>query len=309
MRSGFFNSDIQGYDDNGNPLYDRAEDAEFFAKYFSSFIGNGVYPNPSSNFQVEISDGMHIKVNQGLAFVEGYFAWEETERTLAVQAAHASYDRIDRVVLRLNFSNRNIDLYIVKGTPTSSPVPPTLERPISGEGGGIYELSLAELFIAKNSTSIPQHRITDTRADTEVCGLVSGVVHQVDTSTLYKQYQDSLNEFLDTVQSALDETTAGNLQNQINKIKNTESYTLNVGGWSSYGTDLYAQTFSVSGVTEEDYLDWDVDLSDVANAKASVEPVLEAFGNILKIETYNGGIRVVALELPTVTFDIKVKGV
>lgn len=50
MRSGFFNSEITGYDGEGMPIFDRAEDAEFYAEYFNSFIGNGVFPNPSTNF-------------------------------------------------------------------------------------------------------------------------------------------------------------------------------------------------------------------------------------------------------------------
>ena len=43
MRSGFFNSTITGYDEQGQPIFDRAEDASFFAKYFSQFVGNGVF--------------------------------------------------------------------------------------------------------------------------------------------------------------------------------------------------------------------------------------------------------------------------
>ena len=46
MRSGFFESDIIGYDAENLPILDRAEDAEFHAEYFKSFIGNGIFPNP-----------------------------------------------------------------------------------------------------------------------------------------------------------------------------------------------------------------------------------------------------------------------
>lgn len=37
MRSGFFDSDIIGVDDEGLPIFDRAEDAEFYARYFTTF--------------------------------------------------------------------------------------------------------------------------------------------------------------------------------------------------------------------------------------------------------------------------------
>lgn len=34
MRSGFFNSIIEGFDDDGNPIYDRAEEASFLRIIF-----------------------------------------------------------------------------------------------------------------------------------------------------------------------------------------------------------------------------------------------------------------------------------
>ena len=38
MRSGFFNSEIIGYDAENMPVFDRAEEASFFAKYFSQLL-------------------------------------------------------------------------------------------------------------------------------------------------------------------------------------------------------------------------------------------------------------------------------
>lgn len=47
MRSGFFNSTITGYDEQGQPIFDRAEDARFLPSYFSQFVGNGVFALPA----------------------------------------------------------------------------------------------------------------------------------------------------------------------------------------------------------------------------------------------------------------------
>ena len=215
MRSGFFNSNIIGYDDNGIPIFDKAQDAEFFAKFFSSFLSNGVYPNPSNNMMVVESDGMNVNVNPGLILINGYFGWEQIIRKIATEAS-STLDRIDRLVARLNLETGDIDYYFVKGTPATVPTAPILNRPSSNEGGDIYEMSLSTVFIAKNTTSIPQHRITDTRHDSLVCGIVSQLVQTVDTSELYQQYQASLNDFLSIVETALGGTLAGNLQNQIN---------------------------------------------------------------------------------------------
>ena len=44
--SGFFNAELV------NGEYDRTYLAETFAKYFSLFVANGVFPNPSDGIQV-----------------------------------------------------------------------------------------------------------------------------------------------------------------------------------------------------------------------------------------------------------------
>ena len=77
MRSGFFNSEIIGYDAENMPVFDRAEEASFFAKYFSQFISNGVFPNPSTNMQVLATEGMQVKVDIGVCYMNGYMGWVE----------------------------------------------------------------------------------------------------------------------------------------------------------------------------------------------------------------------------------------
>lgn len=219
MRSGFFNSDISGYNDSGMPIFDRAEDAEFFAHFFKSFFTNGVYPNPSSNLQVLIQEGMNVKVLPGLCLIEGYFGFEDMDRVMAIQASE-SLDRIDRVVLRLNLASRVIDIYVVKGTAATNPVAPALTRPQPNQGGDIYELGIADVFIAKNTTSITQQRITDTRMNDELCGIVVQAVEGIDTTTLFEQLQSQINENMDIIQGALDETLAGDIISKLTKDLN-----------------------------------------------------------------------------------------
>lgn len=187
MKSLFFDSQV-GYDsESGRPIYDRPSTATDLRAMFKSFISTGVYPNPSTNFQVEPSgEEMTVIVQAGLAWIEGAFALEEDSRTLTVQASSTSYDRIDRVVLRLNLAMaaRSIDLYVLEGTPAPSPTAPALTR-----NNTIYEIALADLFIAKNTSIISAQRITDTRGVDELCGWTHGVIDQVDTTTIFNQYK------------------------------------------------------------------------------------------------------------------------
>lgn len=74
---------------------------------------------------------------------------------------------------------------MVQGTPAATPTEPSLTRNAS-----VYEVGLANLFIAKASASIPQYRITDTRLNSERCGVVASIVGDTDTSAYYAQLAD-----------------------------------------------------------------------------------------------------------------------
>ncbi len=227
MRSLPFDSQISGYDDDGYPIYDRAADSSQLSALFKRYFTNGIFTNPSTSFQVvtNIDGDMSVIVKAGAGNINGYFCDEDTDRTLVLQASSTAYDRIDSVVLRLNLnvSVRSIDLYVLQGTGASNPTAPELAR-----NSSIYELCLAEIYIPKNTTSISASRITDTRLDTNKCGVVQQTIQTIDTSSIFIQYQAALDEYLEIVASALDETIAVNLQNQIDNVNTDLSNIWNV---------------------------------------------------------------------------------
>lgn len=182
--SGIFNSvrDSQG---NGDKKYD----AWWFAKYFSAFIGNGVFPNPSTNLQVIEGTNMQVIVRPGLGWIDGYFLYSDTNHTLDIDLADGVLKRIDRIVMRLDHQERMIDIVVKKGTFASNPVAPVLQR-----DGSAYELALADVFVANGATQITQANITDQRLNTALCGIVHGTVDQVDTTTLFNQYQSWIEQ-------------------------------------------------------------------------------------------------------------------
>ena len=192
MKSFPFDSDVT-YDSDGNPEYDRGVDSTILSEFLHLMYKDGVFPNPSTGLQVtSSSEEMSVVVKPGNCMIQGRMGIEESYRTLVFNAAGTSYDRIDSVVARLNTNHdyRDIDLYVVKGTEASTPTAPELTRT-----GGIYELRLADVFIAKNTTTISEERITDTRLSDE-CGIVTSNPNPVDTSTIFKQYQASLDAYM-----------------------------------------------------------------------------------------------------------------
>lgn len=170
-----FQSNFLGFDEAGNPKYDRAVGAEFMRDREKLFYTNGIFANPSDNFQVLNGTGMQVKVRPGTCFIEGVTGIEIEETVLPLSTAEELTARTDIVVLRCDFVNRWIELAVKTGTTELT------------RTGNIYELKLAEITVPKMVTEIGQSNITDTRLSAE-CGRVASTIEHLDTETLFNEY-------------------------------------------------------------------------------------------------------------------------
>ena len=234
MRSGFFNSEIIGYDAENMPIFDRAEEASFFAKYFNQFISNGVFPNPSTNLQVLATEGMQVKVDIGTCFIEGYLGWAETAETFEIEESDTQ-PRIDRIVARLDFTDRSIKLFAKKGTSLGNPVAPEVQRDYD-----IYEIALADVKVNANVVEITQENITDLRLNSELCGVVACLVEQLDTTTLFNQYQSWLTR------------VTGEAENDLTKMKT--NFTNDFTKWFEATQTAYTEWFKPK---ETEFNEWE----------------------------------------------------
>lgn len=191
-RCGFFDAYLTG------EVYDRVYLAAQFAAYFASFIGNGVYARHGNQLQVmaQSNPSMSIQVLSGQGWINGYWYENTDSMNLSVEVADGVLNRIDSIVLQLGFSERDIKLKIKKGMPATNPVAPALVR-----NSDYYELQLATVSIPASSIRITQAQITDTRMNASVCGWVTGVIDQIDTTTLFNQFETYFNEFKENNQA------------------------------------------------------------------------------------------------------------
>lgn len=191
-KSSFFNS-VSG---------DRVYRAEEWAEYFASFIGNGVFPVPSTSLQVVAGSGMAVAVKTGKAWINGYFYYNTSDLPVTLATADGVLNRIDRIVVRWDLTERKISVAVKSSAPTTSPVAPALQRDADA-----YELCLADVLVGAGVTAISQANITDRRLDGSLCGVVAGVVDQIDTDVFNAQleawfadYKEmSVDEFNDLV--------------------------------------------------------------------------------------------------------------
>ena len=211
---GFFNAEL-----TQSGQYDRVYAAEQFAEYFHLIVSNGVFPDPATQLQVVASNtpDMNVNVSDGYGWINGYFAKNEGLYPLAIQAASGTLNRVDAVVLRWVNASRSMELAVKTGTAASSPVTPSLQRDTD-----VYEIMLATVTVAAGATSIPQSAITDKRADTSVCGWMTGAVQNIDTTNLFAQYDAAFQAWFEDIKAQLEGNVVTNLLNRINAVDKTK---------------------------------------------------------------------------------------
>jgi hypothetical protein len=196
LRYGYFDSDIIGVDEEGMPIFDRAETSDLFALFFSMLVSDGVMARPSTCFRIRASgSGLKLERDPGFGMVKGHFCYDNEVGELLIDRAPQAHSRIDRVIMRCNYLDRIVEILIKKGAEAVRPVPPELIRPSAGD---YFELCLAEIRLTPGQKVITQSSITDTRADSSVCGYITQLIDRLDTSVFFAQlnsfYEDFVNK-------------------------------------------------------------------------------------------------------------------
>lgn len=170
--------------------YDRTYSAEDMTRPYSRIVADGVfatnYGDPSTDLQVSSAGvGMQIVVAAG----QGIFAqkWFENPSAIAVEipANTALFSRIDSVIVQVDkrLSGRVGNVIYRTGTASSAPVPPAINTVQN-----VVEYRIANITVGAGVNAIGNESIEDLRG-TAACPWVTGLITQVDTSTLMQQYQ------------------------------------------------------------------------------------------------------------------------
>lgn len=200
--------------------YDRAYDSADHANFFAGLVGNGIFYHSSDILRVTSASGMNVTVLPGKANINGYHYENESPLTLELGIASGTLNRIDRIVIRLDLTNRDIRTIVKAGVATTTPTPPLLTRT-----NDVWELSLGQVYVGRGIAQIVQSNIGDERLFPNLCGIVTGLIDQIDMSNLYAQQIAQFNQFLQHNIDNLSENAAGHLQNQINDLQASIGYT------------------------------------------------------------------------------------
>lgn len=163
MDRGFFDS-LDG---------DRLYNAGDFRKFANVLVNTGLSVTTSNadSFKVtaESPPSMNLNISEGSAVILGGWINTDQEESVSIPTASTTYTRYDAVVLEFNATNnvRDFVFKVIQGTPSSSPVHPSLIQ-----NDEVFQVALAWIRVAPNITSIDSARIIDARG-TDDCPWMS----------------------------------------------------------------------------------------------------------------------------------------
>jgi hypothetical protein len=157
---------------------DASQMQDWTENYITEIL-KSIYINGILNgLDVAVGTGMSIKINPGKAWDSNYkFIHVDSQQTVNIGAAHATYPRYDLVSIKYNtnitnntdtgdkynygtsfiYSNNILDSFIITVTPGTAASSPTIPSTPSGS------LALASIYIPANASSILAGNITDKR--------------------------------------------------------------------------------------------------------------------------------------------------
>lgn len=216
---GFFNS-LDG---------DRRYTADQMSNYFKGLISDGVYEGLGSALVVTADDGMTVNVGTGRAIIDCKWINLDGVESLPISPASPTQARYTAVVVKLDRENRQMVLTTVDGEPAASPVMPEI---------GDDELCLAMVYVTANAVSISQVNITDMRGS-EHCLWVTGLIDQLDTSTLFLQWQTAFDEWFSALTGRLQVNTyIQEYHRSVTLDGSTTIVILNMAGYTYEVTDI-----------------------------------------------------------------------
>ena len=270
INSYFFNAVLN------DGVYDRLYNADDMTSYLDLLVGNGVFPNPSTQLQVRASTGMNVIVGAGSGWIDGHKLVNTADMTLTLNAADVVLNRIDLVIFYVDYTQRTMGIEVKTGTLAATPVAPTLTRSQTR-----YEMCLAQINVPKQTSAITAGAITDTRGNSNLCGYVQGLIQQIDTTTLWQQQQALFDEWFAGVR---DQFEAGKIFKKLEGI-----YTTQTANEASFNVLTYVPNYSFAYDILEVYING-IHLTGneytISNSTVTLETPIEEAGAVVDFVVY-----------------------
>lgn len=258
---------------------DRKYNADDISNYFLKLISNGVFATPANAMQVQASSGMTVKVSPGWGFINCKWINNDTDFYLTLDESDIILNRADRIVLRLNKNNRMIEIAVKKGTPGENAYAPALQRDET-----IWELSLAYVYVWAGQTEIVQANIGDERGYSDLCGWVTGLVNQIDTTNLFTQYNSAFWLWFNAIKDSFVPNATLVRQLSASYITTTEHESVIAISNSDYHPYLDVLNVYVNGIRLTPDIDFTVNVSQGGFHTITLAKALHVIGTPVDFE-------------------------
>ena len=183
---------------------DRRYDAIQMSSIFDGIIRDGILQHVGTAMMVNASTGMMVNVGIGRAWFNHTWTLNDALLPLTVPQSEVILNRIDAVVLEVDSreSVRANAIKIIKGTPATNPVKPTM---ISTNDR--WQYPLAYIRVNSGVTSIRQADITNAVGTSE-CPFVTAPLEMMSIDALVAQWKDQWDAFYEKETSDMDATNA-----------------------------------------------------------------------------------------------------
>lgn len=243
------------YDDNGYPRFDRAVGSRVMRDTFKKFFTNGVFPSPADALNISKGDGLNVKIAPGACIIEGAMAaiYEEAMTVqLDTAAPQGTVNYAVMLHMDLNYEQRCISIVVKKSEASAEPEPVAPDQTTPN----VYELRLGNITVPNGAGDLSGATVTNEKG-TSVCpyaapfedldmeAMVLDARAKAEehlaafkaeleatnddysglAQVLIDDLRSSVEKNLGLLESAITGTTAGYLQDQINKLKPPESMT------------------------------------------------------------------------------------
>lgn len=251
-----FDSAISGYDDGGQPIYDRTVNSAQLADWIAHYFSNGVFvADGEPGFAVSAAGAMIVSVAPGAANLNGRFAKDTTDTSVTIPAPSASSGRTDLIALRLDLETnaRNVSIVRIPGQTANYPAPDWdgVRRDATA-----WDLVLAKVAMPAGTQAIAGDMIKDLRLETfarsgetlPCCGIVACPLQDFSMEDLYARYRDEFVAWKNGIAAAIDsDDVAGTLVDLQSRVTALD-------GGSSSETSVSDLSTGLSGVFGMDLL-------------------------------------------------------
>lgn len=194
LTSGFFNSIND----------DRPYDSEQMSHIFDGIIRDGVYETIGDRFRITPGEGLQVMVGTGRAWFDHTWTENDTAFPIDLDNSEVGLNRIDLIVLEVNYSEetRANSIKCITGTPAEHPV-----RPEPTKETAVIQYPLAAVYVGAGSSALSTSDITNY-VGTEECPFVIGVLEIMTIDQITAQWESQWHDEIITREEAMDAWTA-----------------------------------------------------------------------------------------------------